>query len=921
MTEPRSTAPSDGGARASRLHPRLREPLRDWLRLRWLKLLARAQRRATRPGHESANGRGGDQSRDASQRPSQERVADTLYLQAACFTCGALLVLALPQLPAAKWLLLAGGPALVPWRWRRHYAVLMLGVLMTFWQAQDRLDQRWPAARSGDDVVLQGSVASLPDAERAEPPRRAATAADPSANSGVNLGTHVGANPGTITGTIPGANAAANVGANPSTDQADIKHTWHFLFEPDANARAEGVPACIRASWYRSEAILKGGQCWRFTLRLRAPHGSRNPGGADYEAYLFRQGIGAIATVRDAQPCARDAGYRLLRLRQAITDQIHDWLPGHPAEPLIAALAVADKTGLQQADWDTFRQTGTVHVMVIAGLHVGFVAAFAFWLGRWLWSLSPRLCLRWPAQRAGLAASVIVAIAYALLADLDAPVLRATLMLLIFAAAAWAGGAARAGRALALAWLVVVGLDPIGLLAPGLWLSFGAVAAILYLNAGLPRATANGHGHAFSRWRELLKLQLMLSLMLAPLTLFFFQGASGIAPLANLLALPAMALLLPALLSTLLFTAAWPAAGLPLLQRVADAIAAAFHGLQWLADQSPQTWIDASVQPAALLLAGTGIVLLGAPRGLPLGRVALLCFVPMLWPQAQAPQRGFELTALDVGQGLAVVVRTAQHALLFDAGPAYEQGFDAGRSVVVPYLLQAGLHRLDLMMISHADLDHRGGAPAVRKLLDVVEERGAMAGIPCEPGQHWSWDAVEFSVLNGPGAAAAETAASAATGAETNRADANKPARGHAHNNEGCVLRIVSGAHAALLPADIERGSEAQLLSSMPASLQADVLVAPHHGSKTSSTADFVRAVAPRLVIFPAGLRNQFGHPRAEVVARYQALGAQLLMTGHSGAISLRVDPDAGIADVQEWRRAAPRLWSAEIPPIPTDNQ
>lgn len=802
-----------------------------------------------------------------------------LWLQTLGFTAGALTLLCLPQLPSAWWLLALILPALLPWPFRKLYAVTLLGVLLTFWQAQSRLDERWPQARDNDEVLMQGAIVSLPEAE-------ATNAAD-----------------------------ATHQSNEDSSIAPDARRNWHFLFAPDRAARAAGAPSRIRTAWYRSDALLKGGQCWQFSLRLRAPHGSLNPGGSDYEEWMFRQDIGASASVRAASACDLAEGHYLLRLRQSISDQLQAWLPDHPAEPLIAALAVADKTRLRQSDWDVFRQTGTVHLMVIAGLHVGFLAAFAFWLCRSLWSLSTRLCLRWPAQRAGLAGSVIAALAYALLADLDAPVLRATLMLVTLAAAALFGGLARPSRALMLAWLAVVGSDPLGLLAPGLWLSFGAVAAILYLNAG-----SRGAGHTKNRmrdhWRDLLKLQLLLSLTLAPLTLLFFQGASWIGPLANLLALPAMALLLPALLAALSLAFAWPAIGVPALKEVADAIGWAYGGLQWIAAHAPHPWLLMSAPIAALSLALIGVLLLCAPRGLPLRRLALLCFVPLLLPAKVAPERGFELTALDVGQGLAVVVRTAHHAMLFDAGPAFEEGFDAGRSVVVPYLLHEGLARLDLMMISHADLDHRGGAPAVRRLIEVTQERGAMAGTPCAAGQSWKWDEVQFIVLSGPPPVAELPAAS-------DSADVNEPAKtrgSHSSNNEGCVLRIAAGDHAVLLPADIERGVEAQLVAAESGLLRADVLLAPHHGSKTSSTPIFVDAVAPRLVIFPAGMNNPFHHPRAEVVARYAAEGAQMLMTGNSGAISLHVDPARGIEDLREWRRQSPRLWSAPIPAVPADN-
>lgn len=783
------------------------------------------------------------------------------------FTAGALALLALPALPPLAWLAGLSLPALLPWRWRGHYALLLLGFLLCAWRAQGMIDSRWPLADSDREVVAEGRIASLPE-QRLSAGMKEPGTRDEGAEDG------------------EGQEAPA------------LRHDWRFLFSPAADA---GLPRLVRVSWYRAEPRLQGGDCWRLKLRLRPPHGTLNPSGYDYEAWLFEQGIGATAIVRDSSPCGERSGYWLLRARQQVVNRLEHWLPGNPALGLVAGLAVGDRSLLQEQDWDTFRVTGTSHLMAIAGLHIGMVVAAVFFLLRWFWSAFPAWCLRLPAQKAAMLGAAAAAIVYALMSGFEPPAQRALLMLLSGFAALWFDRPSLVPRALALAWLLIVAASPLALLSPGLWLSFTAVAAIFYVISGRlgPRR----------RWRELLLLQLTLSLVLLPLTFYFFQGGGWIGPLANLLVVPLFTLLLPALLLALGLAWAAPALGVPLLGWVAHGILWVRQGLGWAAAHAPDAWIAASPPPALLLLAMLGMALLLAPRGLPLRGFAALCFLPLFLPLDRAPAEGFQLTALDVGQGLAVVVRTAQHTLLFDAGPAFEDISDAGRSVVVPYLLGQGVHELDLMIISHADLDHRGGAPAVRRLLDVDREIGALSATPCRAGQRWNWDGVEFEILSPPADAPAEANSAAPLRSKSDR---------FWRNNGGCVLRVSAGGHAALLPADIEAPMEKRLLADLPDKLRADVLLAAHHGSKTSSTQPFVDAVQPQLVIFSAGWRNRFRFPRAAVVARYLGEGAELHMTGNGGAISVSVGAK-GVGEVGDWRADHPRLWREPAEPVPLD--
>jgi competence protein ComEC len=758
--------------------------------------------------------------------PGQRPAGADLRVLILCFTLGVLSLHAWRELP--PWLVLAPLllAALPGGRYRWHFLFLALGLGLTLWQAQRELDQRWPASRHGEVLTLKGKVSSLPEA-----------------------------------------------GHDPREPEQKV---WRFRFDPEA---AQGLPRHLRVSWYRTQEPLRAGECWQLELKLRTPRGSMNPGGFDYEGWLLREGIGATATVRKARRCGEGEG--LLALRQRLRDALEAWLPDHPAAPMVVALTLGDQSGLRDADWETFRLTGTSHLVAISGFNIAIVAALGFFLGRWLWTLWPPLLLRLPAQKAGWLVSGLFAVAYGAVAGFEAPVARATLMALFVIVAGFANRLGQPSRVLALAWFAVLVIDPLAITSPGLWLSFGAVAAIFYV----------GGGRLAPHWlRALVMLQLMLTVVLMPLTLHFFHGLSWPAPLVNLLAVPAFALLTPLLLLAMLLAALWPAAGVPLLGWSADA-------LQWLrlgleaAAQWPQAWIAWSPAWPALLLALLGAVLLFAPRGLPLRPLALLCFLPLAFPPSLAPRAGsVELTALDVGQGLAVVVRTASHSLLYDAGPAFEEGFDAGESVVVPYLLGRGVHRLDRLLLSHHDNDHAGGVGAVLRRLPVAQQYGTPGQAPCLEGMRWTWDGVAFETLHPQG--------------QDSGPD----------NNRSCVLRIEAGGQVALLTGDIERAAERELLQRHGGRLRATVLLSPHHGSRTSSTPEFVAAVQPQWVIHPAAWRSSFGHPRQEVVARYDAQGARQLVTGVEGMIRLQLPAEAGLQP-ERWRRLAGRWWNAPAEP------
>lgn len=632
------------------------------------------------------------------------------------------------------------------------------------------------------------------------------------------------------------------------------------------------VPHRLRVSWYGEHPPLHPGDCWRLKLKVHAPHGSLNPGGFDYETWLWRKRIGATAYVRDAKPCEQTHAALVSHWRQTIAQKINHALIGHPMNGVVRALSVGERSGISNAQWRVLRQTGTSHLVAISGLHIGLVAALILLLARWL---APRLPggRRVPAVVVGAGASACAAGGYALLAGFGLPAQRALVMLVVVLGAIILRRRTAPSHLLALAGLAVLTLDPFAVLAPGFWLSFGAVAWILYLMRARTGARP---------WAAWLSLQPALVLGLAPLTLFWFGQASLAAPIANAVLIPAFVVVVPAVLCTVALMLVWPAWGIPALHWLADGLQYGWSGLQFLA-HVPAAFVTLP-QPGipALVLALLGVGLLLAPRGVPGRWLGVVVLLPLFVGPAAPPQGSFRLTVLDVGQGLSAVVRTADHALLFDAGPRYPTGFDAGEALVLPYLRARGIQRLDRFIVSHADIDHRGGAAAVRAGIAVDINEGARTHRPCHAGEQWTWDGVRFAILH-PDSTTWQG------------------------NNGSCVLRVSAAGGAALLTGDIEAPAEQFLVQTQ--NVAADVLVAPHHGSATSSTPVFIDAVAPQYVLVPAGWHNRWGFPRPVVVARYREHGVSLLQTGKSGAISVDFDAHTGIGTPVRWRQERKRFW------------
>ena len=662
-------------------------------------------------------------------------------------------------------------------------------------------------------------------------------------------------------------------------------------FELEVESSQERLPKKLLLAWHRSAwseegaALLKDtvhpGERWLFTVRLRRPHGHVNPYGFDYEAWLLERGIGATGYVRSRGE-QRRLGVRnapldsVERAREAVRDRFQARLGATPAAGILSALAVGDQRAISAEEWRLFNRTGVTHLMSISGLHVTLVSGLAAWLVAFGWRRVPAAVLRLPARKAAALAAIGAALGYTLLAGFAVPAQRTFFMVSVVAAALWAGRIASPARTLALALAVVVIADPWAPLAPGLWLSFGAVALIFYVAANERR---------LAQWA---RMQWAITVGLAPAALLLFGQVSIAGPLANAIAIP--------LVSVVVTPLALVAVILPydfLLEAAAWLVQWLLSFLEWCAALPGALWQQHVPPLWAVLFAIAGAAWMLAPKGVPwrAGGIALMLPAFALAPRAPAAGEAW-ITALDVGQGLAVVIRTASRTVLYDAGPAYGPEADSGGRIVVPLLRGAGVRGVDLMVITHEDTDHLGGALSV---LESFEVEALASSLPathalhalvrtrsrCAAGRGWEWDGVRFEFLHPP------------AGWESAR-----------RNNQSCVLRLEAGGASMLLTGDIERAAEALLARH---ARRSDVLLVPHHGSRTSSTEEFVAAVSPRWAIVPAGYRNRFGHPTREVLERYEKAGAALLRTDRDGAISLRLGSHP--LEVIGERALRPRYW------------
>lgn len=643
-----------------------------------------------------------------------------------------------------------------------------------------------------------------------------------------------------------------------------------------------------RISWY-DKPIAEPEPCsrWRLLLRLRRPRGTVNPGGADSERSALARGIAAVGYVRDDPGNQRlsTAAWCLDRVRASLADGIQMRVRDPHDAALLRAFTVGDTRGLEQHDWEVARANGISHLIAISGFHVGVAAVFGAWFCSAIYWLWPTLALRRPHAQAQALFALAAAFAYGALAGFGMPTVRTVMMIAAFAAARCSRRASGSAHALAIALAAILLANPTAVLEPGFWLSFVGVAFLILC------MDAKGRGlRAFLR--ELTLGQLVMTTALLPLTMWFFGESSLVGALSNLLAVPFVSfVIVPCALLGMLLLMVCPPLATPVLWLAGWLT----HAQWWLLEQTA-TWPGAhwylpAVKPWALLFATLGALWLFAPRGVPLRALGGLLFLPLLWPARQPPQAGaFQAWVLDVGQGLSVVVRTRGHTLVYDAGARYPSGYDLGAAVVVPSLHALGIDRLDALMVSHADNDHAGGAPSVAAAFPMARRysgepaRMRMPMEPCVAGQQWEWDGVRFRVLN-------PVAASKA-----------------AANDLSCVLLIEGKAGRLLLTGDIAMHTEPRVAASLGPGPQ-PVLQVPHHGSKSSSGADFIASTQPGLAVVSAGWRNRFGHPKPEVIQRYSAAGVPVFNTAVDGAVQIDFPAGSSAYPAARWRLLQRRYW------------
>lgn len=651
-----------------------------------------------------------------------------------------------------------------------------------------------------------------------------------------------------------------------------------FRFAVEASGRQ--VPPRLMLGWYRQEGlVLLPGERWKLTVRLKRAHGSANPYGFDYEAWLLEQGVRATGYVRSGE---RLDGFvfslsnAIERWRAALRSDIRAQLGSRRFAGVIVALVVGDQRAIDQSDWTVFNRTGISHLVSISGLHITMIAGMCAWIASVLWRrsffTSKQLPLVLPAQKVAVLAGALSALFYVALAGFGVPAQRTLYMLSVVALAMWTGRLPGVSHILCLALGVVVLLDPWAVMWPGFWLSFGAVAAILYAS-----------GEPVRGWKGVLmaavRTQWAVTVGLVPLTMLLFAQVSLISPVANAIAIPVVSFVVTPL--------ALAGSLLPGLGQLLVLAHAAMEGLAVLlgalSTHALAVWSAPAPGWPAFLLALAGTVWIISPKGGRWRGLGVISWLPMLMARPTSPPVGaVDLLFFDVGQGSAVLIETATHRLLVDTGPAYTLDANGGNRVILPYLRQRGIGRLDGLIVTHSDADHAGGSAAVLESVRVDWVLSSMDGFTrCRDGQGWSWDGVRFEILHP-------------------RDEVGKP------NAISCVLKVSTARHSALLPGDIEADQEARLVHLKGAGLKADILLAPHHGSGTSSTVPFLKAVSPALAVFQVGYRNRYQHPKAGILERYEAMGIAQARTDSSGAVSVRLGE--GIKVVR-YREEHGRYW------------
>lgn len=690
-------------------------------------------------------------------------------------------------------------------------------------------------------------------------------------------------------------------------------------------------PQRVQLSWYGHKEIVRAGEEWELTVRLKPFRGLRNEGSFDRTRWAIYKGADARGYVRQKPPAVKltSSSHRsMVSIRENIAKRVVNLPSSDHHASMIQALVLGVKQGIETDTWDLLRDTGTSHLVAISGLHISLLAAWAYLLSS---RLLPRLLMfcapqydvfnRIDTRLVSVFISISVAAVYSLLAGFELPVQRALAMLVVWAIASLTLRHLAPALGLAVAMLAVMANNVLGVLSPGFWLSFGTVAVLFYLHRGhiqsynqrepADKLLNKVHGTAL-KTGSALKTHVRLGIVLLPVTAWFFQAGSLLAPVANLVAVPWVGfVVVPLSFLTVILSIASTSAANFFLELTQVSIGVLMSYLQWLSAFEFTSVPLAVPSTAALLLSLFGMLLFFSPKGAGLRRYGLLMFLPLLLFNAKAEQvDGFDVHVLDVGQGLATLVLTAKHTLLFDTGGKLSGSLSMVEAVVLPYLHAQGRRKIDYLVVSHSDEDHAFGVDDVLRRFpethvivggDLLSEP-LVAGTPCKAGDKWAIDDLQISVLN---------PSDGATGSD---------------NDRSCVLLLHLGASRVLLTGDIERNGEFLLSSRFnPLALAdfepfpVDLLVAPHHGSHTSSTPNLLKTIKPDHVVFAAGHRNRYGFPHADVQLRYKLVGARQYVTGTLGSVVFSFGREGLLEPPITWWQTHRRFWHGFVNPACSD--
>ncbi len=668
-----------------------------------------------------------------------------------------------------------------------------------------------------------------------------------------------------------------------------------FEFEIEKLVTGDGKvfpgPGKVRLNWYEGKAEMIPGQIWQLSVRLKRPYGFMNPGGFDYEAWLFQYRIKATGYVVNRATnsyTGLSAGGTINRIRYLLRQGINNNLDGSTYTGLIAGLSIGDRSQISKAANDTLIRTGTNHLLSISGLHISLVAGLFYFLVLKFWSFSGTLPLRIAAPRVAILAAIIAACGYAVLAGLSIPTQRSLIMVTVIMLGIFSHRRYPFSKVFCTALLSVLVLDPFATLNAGFWLSFSAIAIIAY---GMScRVDVD---NLWWRWG---RTQYLVAIGLMPVLLLLFGQYSTAGMLANLVAIPWVSFITtPLALAGTVLVSLFEPAGRLFLQLADGSLDLLWPFLEWLANMEGAVWQQPSISVWVMGAGIIGAMILLQPEGLPARWVGLVWMLPLFFPLKQRPDENeLWFTLLDVGQGLSAVIHTRNHTLVYDTGASFSENFNAGSAVVVPYLRELGVDTIDTLIISHGDNDHIGGSkdvlaafPKTPVLTSVPDKIKHHSVAECLAGQSWQWNGVDFRMLHP---------------SETD---------GNTGNNRSCVLKVSTAGYAILLSGDIEKQVENQLIKKYSGELAAQILVAPHHGSKTSSTTGFINTVAPEMVLFPVGYRNRFKHPNQDIIDRYENRGISMYDTARHGAMIIKIN-QAGVSIISH-RYMARRFWHTVV--------